>query len=706
MENRHEQSFFQHILNMSVPFGVDLGNDNTVIACARNRGIDIIVNEVSNRSTPSLVGFGTKNRFIGEAAKNQQTSNIKNTVDNLKRIVGLDYKDPDFKTEQKYFTANLAEGADGQISSKVRFLGEQHEFTSTQLVAMYLNKIKDITQKETKGNITDICLSVPVWFTEKQRRAASDACKIAGLNPVRIVNEVTAAAVGYGVFKQNDLPEDEAKKVAFLDIGHSSLQISIAAVKKGELKILGSAYDKHFGGRDFDYAIANHFADEFKGKYKIDVRENPKAFYRVLTASEKVKKVLSANTSAPINIESVMNDVDVSSSLTREELEEYVKPLLDRVHVPIEVALKDAGLTAADIDSIEIIGGCTRVPSLKNRLTEIFGKPLSTTLNQDEAIARGNAFICAMHSPTLRVRPFKFEDFNPYSVSYFWNKEEEDDDHLEVFPRGGLFPSTKVITLYRKGDFEIEARYTNKAELPVGVDPLIAKWTIKGVVPNEGETSIATKLKLRNDPSGFYTIESAHTVEEKLVKELIEPKEGDDEDAEPQYKEVKKLVKKDDLVIEIESAALSESERQGLFEKEASLVVADKLVADTEDRKNALEEYIYELRGKLDDQYAKFASDAEKEKLTALLLKTEDWLYDDGYDSTKAKYIAKYEELASIGNLIKGRYQADQEEKKQAIRQKQEAAQMAAMAEKMAAAREASKGGETAETKSDEMDLD
>lgn len=691
---------------MSVPFGVDLGNDNTVIACARNRGIDIIVNEVSNRSTPSLVGFGMKNRFIGEAAKNQQTSNIKNTVDNLKRIVGLDYKDPDFTTEQKYFTARLSEGKEDEINAKVRFLGEEQEFSSTQLVAMYLNKIKDITQKETKGNITDICLSVPVWFTEKQRRAASDACKIAGLNPVRIVNEVTAAAVGYGVFKQNDLPEDEAKKVAFVDIGHSSYQVSIAAVKRGELKILGSAYDKHFGGRDFDYAIANHFADEFKGKYKIDVRENPKAFYRVLTASEKVKKVLSANTSAPINIESVMNDVDVSSSLTREELEEYVKPLLERVHVPIEVALKEAGLSTEDIDSIEIIGGCTRVPSLKSKLGEIFGKPLSTTLNQDEAIARGNAFICAMHSPTLRVRPFKFEDFNPYSVSYFWSKEEEDDDHLEVFPRGGLFPSTKVITLYRKGDFDIEARYTNKAELPVGVEPLIAKWTIKGVVPNSGESSIATKLKLRNDPSGFYTIESAYTVEEKIVKELVEPKEGDDEDAEPEYKEVKKLVKKNDLVIEMESAALSETERQTLFEREAALVVADKLVADTEDRKNALEEYIYELRGKLDDQYAKFASDAEKEKLTALLLKTEDWLYDDGYDSTKGKYIAKYEELASIGNLIKGRYQADQEEKKQAIRQKQEAAQMAAMAEKMKAARDASKGSEETETKGEEMDLD
>lgn len=689
---------------MSTPFGVDLGNDNTVIACARNRGIDIIVNEVSNRSTPSLVGFGMKNRFIGESAKNQQTSNIKNTVDNLKRILGLNYSDPDFEIEKKFFTAPLVENEDGQISAKVRFAGEQQEFTSTQLTAMFLNKIKDITVKETKGNIVDICLSVPVWYTEKQRRAASDACKIAGLNPVRIVNEVTAAAVGYGVFKQNDLPEDKPKIVAFVDIGHSSYQVSIAAVKKGELKILGSACDKHFGGRDFDHAIANHFAEEFKGKYKIDVKENPKAFYRVLAASEKVKKVLSANSSAPINIESLMNDVDVSSSLTREELEEYVKPLLERVHVPVEIALKDAGITTEDIDSIEVIGGCTRVPSLKAKLSEIFGKQLSFTLNQDEAIARGNAFICAMHSPTLRVRPFKFEDFNPYSVSYFWDKEEEDEDHMEVFPRGGTFPSTKIITLFRKGDFEVEAKYTNKEELPAGVESQIAKWTIKGVVPNEGETSIATKLKLRNDPSGFYTIESAYTVEEKLVKELVEPKEGEevDPEAEPEYKEVKKLVKKNDLTIEMTSAALPEDKRQALFEKESALVVADKLVADTEDRKNALEEYIYELRGKLEDQYKDFASDAEKEKLTALLMKTEDWLYDDGYDSTKAKYIAKYEELASIGNLIKGRYQADVEEKKQAVRQKQEAAQMAAMAEKMAAAREASKGGE----KPEDMEVD
>lgn len=670
---------------MSVPFGLDFGSNNSVIAVARNRGIDIVVNEVSNRSTPTLVGFGSKARAIGENAKTQQTSNIKNTVGNLNRIVGLSPEHPDFEIEKNYFTTPLIT-KDGQIAAKVRFAGEQTEFTATQLAAMYINKIKDITSKEVTGKLEDIVIAVPVWYTEKQRQAISDAARVAGLNPVRIVNEVTAAAVGYGVFK-TDLPEDY-KKVAFVDIGYSTYTVSIAAVKKGELKILGSAADKHFGGRDFDYAIAEHFAKEFKSKYKIDIHENPKAYSRVLAASEKLKKVLSANSQAPISIESVMNDVDVSSSLERSELEEYVKPLLDRINVPIEKALAAAKLTIDDIDTVEVIGGCTRVPSIKAKLSEIFGKQLSFTLNQDEAIAKGAAFICAIHSPTLRVRPFKFEDYNPYSVSYFWDKDEEDVDHMEVFPAGSSFPSTKIITLYRSKDFEISAKYTNPDELDKGTDPLIARWKVKGIKVPEGESSIAAKLKLRLDPSGFYTVEEAYTVVEKTVQELVENPEAKEGD-EPEYKEVKKLVKQDDLVIEAQTHSLPEQLRNEYFEKEFNLVSADKLVAETEDRKNALEEYIYDLRGKLDDIYAPFASEEEKTKLHDLLNKTEDWLYEDGEDSTKAKYIAKYEELARTGNLIRGRYLAKEEEKKQAYRQKEEAKRAQEMAEKLAADRAA-----------------
>ncbi|OWB55027.1 hypothetical protein B5S28_g890 [[Candida] boidinii] len=669
---------------MSTPFGVDLGNNNTVIAIARNRGIDIVVNEVSNRATPTVVGFGIKNRSIGESGKTQQTSNLKNTVENIKRIVGLSPSSEDFEVEKKFFSTQLVD-KDGAVASKVRYLGAQKEFTSTQLLAMYLGKLRDTTVKETKSVITDICLAVPIWYTEQQRRAAYDACKIAGLNPVRIVNDVTSAAVGYGVFK-TDLPEEEPRKVAFVDIGHSSYSVIIGAFKKGELKVLGSAYDKHFGGRDFDKAITEYFADEFKSKYKIDIRENPKAYSRVLAAAEKLKKVLSANTQAPINIESVMNDVDVSSQLTREELEDLVKPLLERAAVPVEQALKMAGLTAEDIDVIEVIGGCTRVPSLKATLTEVFGKPLSFTLNQDEAIAKGAAFICAMHSPTVRVRPFKFEDVNSFSVSYFWDKEEEDDDHLEVFPRGGSYPATKMITLYRNKDFKIEAKYSKPEELPAGTVTDIAKWLIKGVEVAEGEENAMCKIKVRNDPSGFYTIESAYIAEEREVEELVENPDAQPED-EPVYKTVKKLVKVKDLTFEAETFSLPENVLNEFFEEESKMVMEDKLVAETEDRKNALEEYIYTLRAKLEEEYKDFASDAEKEKLSALLMKTEDWLYDDGYDASKAKYIAKYEELASLGNLIKGRYNAKQEELKQSLRSKQEAKQAAAMAEKLAADR-------------------
>lgn len=680
---------------MSTPFGVDLGNNNSVIAVARNRGIDVVVNEVSNRATPSVVGFTRKNRAIGETGKTQQVSNLKNTVTGLKRLLGISSESEDFAVEKAHSTVPLV-SVDGQAGVQVKFQNENKEFTSVQLVAMYLNKLKQSTEKETKSTITDICLTVPVWYTESQRRAAADACKIAGLNPVRIVNEVTAAAVGYGVFK-TDLPEDEPKKIAFVDIGHSSYTCTIAAIKKGEMKVIGVGYDKHFGGRDFDKALADHFAEEFKGKYKIDITENAKAYSRVLTACEKVKKVLSANTSAPISIESLMNDVDVSSQMTREDLESLLQPLLARTAKPVEEALAMAGLKVEEVDAIELIGGTTRIPCLKNTIADVFGKPFSTTLNQDEAIAKGAAFICAMHSPTIRVKQFKFEDINLHSVTYSWEKSEgDDDDHLEVFPAGGAYPSTKLVTLYRKADFEIEAKYTNPEELPKDTNVFIGKWSVTGVQVPEGEDVATCKLKVRQDPSGLYTIESAYIVAEKEFKELVEPApkaegeaadEEEEEEKEPEYTIVKKLVKVQDLNVQFFGQTLPAKVLSEFTEKEFEMVAYDKLIAETEDKKNALEEYIYTLRGKLEDEYAPFASEQEKETLNKKLMDTEDWLYDEGFDTTKGKYVAKYEDLASLGNLIKGRYNAKQQELKE-----EKEAKIAAMKKKVGSGSSSSGG--------------
>lgn len=671
-------------MSVSVPVGIDFGTAVSVLGVARNRGIDIVVNEVSNRTTPALVGFGMKNRVVGESAKSQEISNIKNTVGQLKRLVGHEGSDPSIEVEQQFNGAKL-EAVDGEAGCAVRYLGKQAHFTFTQLTATYFNKLRQILLNDTKGNIYDVVITVPAYLSDKQRRAVADAAVIAGLNPVRIVNDTTAAAVGYGVFR-TDLPEasEPARTVAIVDIGYSDYTVSVVDFRKGEAKVRGTSTDSTFGGRNIDLAIVNHLRKVFMDKYKIDIATNPKAWARTLVQAERTKKILSANSTAQFSVESLMEDIDVSTSISREELEEYLKPVLANLHKPIEGALKQAGVTIDDLHSVEIIGGTTRVPSIKDALVEAFkGKTLSTTMNADEAVARGATFLCASHSPTVRVRPFKIEDINLRSVTFSWEKlPEEDLSELEVFPVGSPFPSTKVVTLFRSKDFSLKARYTHPKDLPAGVNAEVGSWDIKGVAPAASGDSVAVKIKLRQDPSGLYIVESAYAAEEVEVEEEIPAK---DEDAEPETRKVKKWVKKADLEVVHHASGLSQQQIDQLTEKENQMSAEDKLVADTEERKNALEEYIYDIRDKLDGQYKEFVKPDEKTRICELCDAAESWLYGDGEDASKGQYVAKYEEIASIGNLVKGRYTSKLEEERQAKVAAKEAEQQRKMAEKLQA---------------------
>ncbi|KAK6346664.1 adenyl-nucleotide exchange factor sse1 [Orbilia brochopaga] len=666
--------------------GVDFGCLNTVIAVARNRGVDVITNEVSNRATPSLVGFGPKSRYLGEAAKTQEISNLKNTVGSLKRLAGRSANDPEIDIERQYVTAPLVD-VNGQVGAKVTYLGETQYFSSTALIAMYLTKIKDTASKELKLPVSDIVISVPSWFTDAQRRAILDASEVAGLKTLRLMNDTTAAALGYGITKV-DLPtaDEKPRRVAFVDIGYSNYTVSIVSFRKGELTVLSTAYDRHFGGRDFDKAIAEHFAKEFKEKFKIDVHTNPKAYTRLMTGVEKLKKVLSANAQAPLNIESIMNDVDVRGMLKRDEMEELVRPLLDRVTVPLQQALEDAGLKTSEIDFIELIGGCTRVPALKERISAFFGKPLSFTLNQDEAVARGCAFACAILSPVFRVRDFAVHDIVTYPIEFTWEQSQEipdEDTTLTVFNKNNTVPSTKILTFYRKEPFDLEARYAEPDKLPGKFTPWIGRFSVKGVKPDPKNDFMICKLKARLNLHGVLNIESGYYVEEQEVEEPIpEDKDSKDENdkSPPKMRKVKKQVKKGDLTIVSGTHAADQKTKDALTERETQMAVEDKLVADTEDRKNALEEYIYELRGKIDDVYSEFASEDEKNKLKNMLEATENWLYDEGEDATKAVYIAKFDEIRFVAGPIIQRYL----DKQEAARQVERAAKEAAEAERRA----------------------
>jgi heat shock protein 4 len=611
-------------------------------------------------------------------------------------------------------SAQLVE-INGQVGAEVQYLGQKEQFTATQLVAMFFSKIRQTTAAEIKLPVQELVMSVPTWFTDAQRRAIIDAAEIAGLRLLRLINDTTAAALGYGITKL-DLPaaDEKPRRVAFVDVGYSDYSCSIVEFKKGELAIKGNAYDRHLGGRDFDRALVEHLQKEFLGKYKIDIFTNPKALTRVYAAAEKLKKVLSANQQAPLNIESLMNDIDVRAMITRQEFEAMTQPLIDRIDVILEQALAEAKINKEDIDIIEVVGGGSRVPAIKERIQSYFSKPLSFTLNQDEAIARGCAFSCAILSPIFKVRDFAIQDIINYPIEFAWEKDADipdEDTSLTVFNKGNVMPSTKILTFYRKQAFDLEARYAKPEGLPGKASPFIGRFSVKGVKATGGpEDFMICKLKARVNIHGVLNVESGYYVEDQEVEEEIkeegDKKDGDamDTDAKdekPKTRKVKKQVRKGELPIVSATHSLEIAAKNAVAEREAAMVMEDKLVADTEEKKNELETYIYDLRNKLDDQYADFASDEEKEKIREKLSASEDWLYDEGEDATKAVYVAKMDEIRALAGPVVQRHFDKVEADRQALLARLEAERAKKAAE--AEARKAAEGDKSQDAKDEEM---
>ncbi|CEQ43059.1 SPOSA6832_04947, partial [Sporobolomyces salmonicolor] len=667
---------------MTSVIGFDIGQYGSKIGAARNRGIDILVNEVSNRATPSLVAFGPRSRMIGESAKTQETSNFRNTVGSLKRLIGRTTDDPDVEVEKKFMNAEIVK-VGNTVGVSVNYLGEQTTFSATQLYAMFLVKLRDTAAFELKTAVNDVAIAVPVWYTEAQRRAVIDAAEIAGLNPLRLINDTTATALGYGITK-TDLPAvgEPSKNIAFVDIGHSDYSVSIVSFNKGQLVVKATAFDRHFGGRDFDAALVDHFAEEFKTKYKIDVHSNKKALFRLSAAVEKLKKILSANPVAPLSVESIMNDIDASSTMERETFEALIAPLLEKATKPLEEALAASGFTKEDIEAVELVGGSTRVPALKQRIQDYFGRPLSFTTNQDEAIARGATLACAQVSPVFKVREFNTTDAQLFPIKLTWEAAPTDEDGTEIlaFDVGNAIPSTKVLSFSRTGPFELEASYAKPELLPGGINPWIGKYTVKGVKPAADGSAQLVKVKTRLNLSGILSFEGATLIEQGPEEDAPAPMETDaaapaegDAPAEPAapVKKVRKTIKTP-LPTSAAGLSLDTSLLNEYREKEGQMHASDKLVLETEDRKNALEEYVYDVRDKLEGAWKKFVSAEDAEKLRALASQAEDWLYsDEGEDATKSAYVERLSGLKALGDPVALR-QREQDERPRAAAQLRE----------------------------------
>jgi len=322
--------------------GIDIGYTNGVVAIARRGGIDVLDNEVSKRQTACMVGFSGKERKLGEQALSGITSNMKNTVTGLKQLMGKKFHSEEVQLEMKKVAYDIVDVAGG-VGVKVNYDDQEVILSPEKLMGMFLKSMQGIAENNQGAPVTDVVLAVPAYFTETERRSMLDAAKIVGLNVLRLMNDITAVALSYGIYK-TDMPADKPTNVVFVDVGAIDTTCSVVSFVKGKLTVLATATDRHLGGRDFDELIAEHFNKEWLEKHKIDAHTNKKAWFRLMTACEKTKKVLSANPQAPIAVECFMNDIDVKGMIQRDFFLEMCEPLMAKLEKVLTDAFEGCGL--------------------------------------------------------------------------------------------------------------------------------------------------------------------------------------------------------------------------------------------------------------------------------------------------------------------------------------------------------------------------
>uniref|UniRef100_A0A5F8GRE9 Heat shock protein 105 kDa n=1 Tax=Monodelphis domestica TaxID=13616 RepID=A0A5F8GRE9_MONDO len=632
----------------------------------------------------SVISFGSKNRTIGVAAKNQQITHANNTVSNFKRFHGRAFNDPFVQKEKENLSFELVPMKNGGVGIKVMYMDEEHYFSVEQITAMLLTKLKETAENNLKKPVTDCVISVPSFFTDAERRSVLDAAQIVGLNCLRLMNDMTAVALNYGIYKQ-DLPgpEENPRIVVFVDMGHSAFQVSACAFNKGKLKVLGTAFDPFLGGRNFDEKLVEHFCAEIKAKYKLDAKSKIRALLRLYQECEKLKKLMSSNSmDLPLNIECFMNDIDISGKMNRSQFEELCADLLQKIDKPLKSLMEQTQLQVEDVSAVEIVGGTTRIPAVKEKIAKFFGKDISTTLNADEAVARGCALQCAILSPAFKVREFSVTDAVPFPISLVWNNDSEGAEGVhEVFSRNHAAPFSKVLTFYRKGPFELEAFYSDPEGFPYP-EAKIGRFVVQNVSAQKDGEKSKVKVKVRVNTHGIFTISTASMVEKIPTEESegssIEtdmehqsrpPPETTDVDANekkgdqpPEAKKPKIKVVNVELPIEANLVwQLGKDLLNMYIETEGKMIMQDKLEKERNDAKNAVEEYVYEFRDKLSGPYEKFVCEQDHQNFLKLLTETEDWLYEEGEDQAKQAYVDKLDQLMKLGTPIKIRFQEAEE---------------------------------------------
>ncbi len=609
-----------------IAYGIDLGTTYSCIGIYKTGGVDIIANDQGNRTTPSFVSFTEEDRLIGDAAKTLCSSNPKNTVYDAKRLIGRNYNDEGLQKDLKHYSYTVI-NKNTKPLIQVSYKNELKEYTPEEISSMILYKMKQIGDAYTGEDIIDAVITVPAYFSDAQRQSTKDAATIAGLNCLRIINEPTAAAIAYGLDKKG-----KSTNVLVFDFGGGTHDVSLINIDDGIIEVKSTGGDTRLGGEDIDNILVNHFISEFNKKNKIDISGNARALRRLKTACESAKRTLSSSTVANIEIDSLSDGKDFTTTLTRAKFESLCDEIFKRTMAPVTQVLEDAKMSKSDVDEIVLVGGSTRIPKVQELLSSFFGgKELNKSINPDEAVAYGAAVQAAILTGNTddSLSGLLLLDVTPLSLGV----ETAGNVMTPIITRGSTVPVKKTQTFSTASDnqpgcticvYEGERKFTRDCNQ-------LGKFDLHGIPPM---------------PRGVPQIEITYEVD---VNGILNVKACE-----------KSSGKSEKITIKNDSNRLSKEQIDKMLSDAEKFKDEDEKAQKRIQARNNLENYIYNIKSSvLNEEKMKTTLGPDYDTLSVTVEETIKWLDDNKHVSTEEFEQKQKDVEAIIMPIVQKSYQAN-----------------------------------------------